>query len=185
MGNKRKKKVVRTLIEPEVYTQPEQEDNDFSIELRNLGITNIENLDSDDIEKLLYAGFINNEVNKNIVKKYLEVIPLETFYNSLKTFAATNKDLSKQTLTIINNAIEILGKDLERELSKEERERTQAHIIQLINTAVDQRREDRKFGDNLARYGLAAMVIAAGVVVFAITGGRNKEVLEKGIKTLK
>jgi len=162
----------------------EKTPNELLEKLKSLGVKNFKNPSPQDIKIILDALIRNKELDISAFINYMNFVTpqVKVLFEGLQTFAQSQEKISKSVLDIIKAAIDILGRELEKELSIEERKEIRDKITELIKDAKEESDKQRKFYEKLAYVGGGVVVVAIGAGLFILTKGKSKEVLIKGVQ---
>lgn len=154
--------------------------------IRSLGVSDPLRPSAREIKLVLDAFIKKREIDKETFSAYLGHLDhtLTVLFDGLKQFSRDSASVSQSVLEVIKQAMEILGKELERSPEKEERAEIRQHIANLIVEARQEADAHRRFGEKALAVAAGVTVIAVGVVIIVVSRGRNKEVLAQGLKTL-
>ena len=154
--------------------------------LKNLGVSNPDNPSKSDLELYLKALLIDKQISFDASQNFLKNNTDVTlkFLDSLKSVASGLDRTSQLTIDMINNAISIIGKQLDRKLSERERKSINKGILKLVEIAVGVDERSRISGKHMLMIGGGVLVLAAGLTVFIITKGKNPQLLTKGAEVV-
>ena len=116
--------------------------------------------------------------SKSFLKNITDVT--SNFLDALKSVVSSQGDISKQTMELIKEAIIILGKQLERDLSEKERKYINKSIFNLIERACKVDERSRKSGKQMLIIGGGVFLVAVGIVILFLTKGKNPQVIQQG-----
>jgi len=156
--------------------------------LSKLGVKDPEKATGQDYKILLDAYLRDKSLNYQMFCSCMD--SLSSSYSSLvdglKLFSSDSRIVTQSVLDIIKKIIDILERELMRtDISKEERMDLRAEIYRYMLVAREEADKQRELSKNLAWSILGIFLIIAGIVVYIISGGKNKEVIVQGIKTIK
>ena len=154
--------------------------------LKNLGVSNPENPSKADLELYLKALLIDKKIrldeSKNFLKNNADVT--SNFLDALKSVAFGLEKTSQLTLELINNAIGIIGKQLDRKLSERERKSIIKGILKLVEIAVGVEGDSRESRMHMIFIGGGLVVLTLGLAVFILSKGKNPQLLTKGAEVV-
>lgn len=144
--------------------------------LRELGIKNPDSPNAEDLRKIFSLLLESKKISKEMFNKYCDTIApsLEVVFSGLKAFCESQQKSSDKYLEIIREAINILGRELQRDLTFEEREKILDRIKVLALEARDEADKQRSFLLNLAKYGALALSCIGTIAVAIAFGGKDK-----------
>lgn len=156
-------------------------DDVFQI-IANLGVSDPSNPSVEDLKTVLDAYLKSKTLDMAAFSTYIRSLsaPLVAMLEALKQFSADSKQVSKDVLTIINEAIKIVGKELERgNLTIEDRNNLLDQIMQYVKHAREESKRERKHHIQLFGIFAGVFLVCLGIIVLFFT--KNKEVLNKGL----
>jgi hypothetical protein len=158
--------------------------NDIIEKLKKIGVKNFDNPSPDDIVKIMNAILKSKEIDASVFKSYVDNLAPQNkiLFEGLQTFAISQKEISKSVMDIINNAINILGAQLDKAQTVEERKEIRDDISKKVEEARIESDKQRKFYTRLALIGGGVALAGLGVAAFLVTRGKNTEMLTKGIQ---
>lgn len=109
--------------------------------------------------------------------KYIELIntPIKTVFEGLKAFSHDQKEISEKVLNTIDKSVGVLEKELEKDLSPQERKEVRDRVCQLAQEARQESSESRLFGEGLALLGGSIALAAVGLGIMAYDSHRSKQ----------
>jgi len=155
-------------------------------QLQELGITFPLKGNKKELLVILQAYIVDRKINLEILKNYFTNVgpSTKTLIESLKQFSVEQTKISTKTLDLINNAVEICKIQLQKDLSKEERESLNNQVFEYIKEARKESNEHRKFLLQLAAIGGATLLIIGGITVLILTRGKNPQLVQKGAEII-
>jgi hypothetical protein len=111
--------------------------------------------------------------------KYIELIntPIKTVFDGLKSFSKDQKDISEKVLSTIDKSVDVLEKELDKDLPPQERKEVRERVSHLIQEARQESTESRLFGEGLALLGGSIALAAVGLGIMAYDTHRAKKEL--------
>lgn len=150
--------------------------------LKKIGVSDPKNPSRADLEVYLKSLLLDKKISidesKNFLKNNADVT--SNFLDALKSVASGLDKTSQQTIDLINNAISIIGKQLDRELSERERISINKCIFKLVNMAYEVDKRSRISGKQILFIAGGLVVLTLGATVFIITRGRNPQIFMQG-----
>jgi hypothetical protein len=109
--------------------------------------------------------------------KYFEFVhePIQTVFDSLREFAHDQKDTSDKVLHTVNKAIDVLEKELEKDIESGERQEIREQICSLVVEARKEAAESRIFTEGLALLGGSVALVGLGLGVMAYESRQMKK----------
>lgn len=158
--------------------------NELLEKLKNIGITNLQNPSAEDVLKILNATLKSKEIDADVFKNYMNYVTpqVKVLFDGLQTFVQSQEKISKSVIDIISNAINILGRELEKDLTNEERKTIRDEISKYIEQARIESDKHRNFIKELTMFGGVAVMLVIVAGVYVVTKGKSKEVLTKGVQ---
>jgi hypothetical protein len=158
--------------------------NDIIEKLKKIGVKNFDNPSPDDIVKIMNAILKSKEIDASVFKSYVDNLAPQNkiLFEGLQTFAISQKEISKSVMDIINNAINILGAQLDKAQTVEERKEIRDDISKKVEEARIESDKQREFIKRLALIGGGVALAGLGVAAYFVTRGKNTEMLTKGIQ---
>jgi hypothetical protein len=156
--------------------------NNLSLKLKTLGIKNPNDPSAEDMKAILDGYLKSKELDADSFKIYVNSISpsMKIVFDGLQLFAAAQESVSTQTLTIINNAIAILGAELNKNLSPNEKKRIHNKIISLVQEARKESESHNNLMKKLALIGGGVALVVIGGTIVIVTRGEKTEVVKKG-----
>ena len=150
--------------------------------LKKIGVSDSKNPSRADLEVYLKSLLLDKKISidesKNFLKNNAKVT--SDFLDVLKSVASDETTGSQQTIELINQAMVIIGPQLDRELSERERKFINKCILKLVENAREVDERSRNFRKVVRTIGGGVFVITAGVGVWIITRGRNPQIFMQG-----
>ena len=155
--------------------------------IRNLGVSDPKNPSAKEMKVILDAFLKNKSLGVKAFGIYSDLIDmsLKNLFDGLKAFSTDDRSVTESTMKLIDRAIAVLEKELDRDISESARTKIHDRIFALIAEARDESQQSRNFRQ-LAMGIVAGLVfLGIGGVVLIATKGKNKEVLEKGMNLVR
>ena len=158
--------------------------NEIIEKLKKIGVKNFENPSPDDIVKIMNAVLKSKEIDASVFKTYVDNLAPQNkvLFEGLQTFAVSQKEISKSVMDIINNAINILGAQLDKAQTAEERKEIRDDILKKVEEARIESDKQREFYTRLALIGGGVILAGLGVAAFLVTRGKNTKMITKGMQ---
>ena len=133
--------------------------------ITKLGVSNPINPSSKDITLIMEAYLKNKELDVETFKMYQGIVTpaLANLFEGLKQFSSDETNIARDTISLINKAIEILSAELVKNPRRKERKNIRDQIFNLIIEARKESDQSRRFKTKL--------LYVAGTVTAAIIGG--------------
>ncbi len=160
--------------------------NEIIEKLKDIGVKNVNNPSPEEIKIILIALLKNKKLDLEVFKSYMSFISpqVKVLFEGLTAFTQSQEKISKGVLDNINLAIQILGRELEKDLNIDERKAIREEISSYIEKASIESDKQRAFHTKLAYIGGGVAVIAIGAGVWILTKGKNPKVLMKGVEII-
>jgi hypothetical protein len=161
--------------------------NEILKQIEELGVSNLIKPSSKDLEIVLKAYLESKKLDTETFTGYMKYTSpsIHSMYSALKSISKDQKEVTQGTHAIIAKSIDILGNELARDLKPKERDQIRENIIKLVSEA---RKESQEHRNNILKTaGIVtggALIITAGVVIFLVSRGRNRQVISEGIKII-
>ena len=155
--------------------------------IKKIGVKNPKKPTAKEIKLILDAYLRTKELDTEIFNNYLKMVnpALNIIFDGLKQFSEDQSKTSEKTLNIIKTAMHILGEELQKEnLKPKEKSDLRNKLIELVNDAREESKENKAFLIKCGLIGLGAVTIIAGGVLFVVTKGKSKTVIVKGVQTI-
>ena len=154
--------------------------------LTQLGVENINNPSTGDLKIILDAYVKTKAIDEKTFNDYMSFTSpqVQSLLDGLKSFSESQAKISVKFLDIIKDSIDIFKKELERDLSKKEREGIRQDIFKLIKEAKEESDKSRGFFSKLACIGAGVVVVGIGGGVYVLTKGKNTQIMTKGAELL-
>lgn len=149
-----------------------------------LGVGDPKHPSGKDFKVVLDAYLKDKTLNTEVFSTYVNSVsvPLAAMFEGFKQFSADSSGVSKRTVDVIQQAMQVLEVDLKRhDISESERREIRNQVLSLVVEAREEAREHRSFLMGLTYVGVGAVVVVGGVAVYVISGGKNSTLIQKGV----
>ena len=109
--------------------------------------------------------------------KYTDYInaPIKTVFDNLRFFATNQKETSDKVLNVIDKAIDIMDKELQKDqFNGQEKKEIREKVCTLVSEARKESQEARLFGEGLALLGGSIALVGLGFGIMAYETRRTK-----------
>jgi hypothetical protein len=152
-----------------------------------LGVRDPMNPSAKDFKLVLDAYLKDKSLDTEAFNTYVRSLPasLKVMCEGFAQFSADSREVSKRVLDVIQQAMDVLQQDLRREnISADERREDLEYALRLVAEARDESEKDRTFRARLTYVTGGTVLVVSGVAVFAMTRGRNTEVITRGVEVI-
>jgi hypothetical protein len=153
--------------------------------VRRLGVRDLSNPSPREVKLVLDAYLKDKSLNTEAFNAYAKSLsaPLKAMVEGFAQFSADSRDVSKKTIDVIQQAMDILKGELSRpDISDDDRRQVLDHALRLVAEARDESDRERRFRSRLAQYVVGGTVVVVGTGVMIVTAGKYPGLMEKGLK---
>jgi len=142
-------------------------------------------LSAEELISILDAHQKDKEITMATVRSCLAKADINSVVTALQRFSSSDKDLTQQSILLINSALDIIKQELNKELSFQQKMILLDRVADLVDKAIKQTRDHRESNSEMAKIIGGCFVAAAGIAVLILTRGKNKEIATKGMRMIK
>lgn len=139
----------------------------FLEKLKSLGVKDPSSPTKEELTLILETALKDKEIKFLTIRSYLETanIALESYFDALKSISADGRKMGEEALTLIRQAIDILGVNLAKKgLAPAERSEVRHHISELTAKAVDIHHRQSDLRGTMVKTGGGIVVAALALI---------------------